>query len=149
MTDPADNVLQELTGGAEVCDWFGYVHTFHDAEMLRFDASIEAGLRMRLHAWNMTPETDAQGFYILDKHAVVEVRMGRIDRISLRDFHDHAIIERLAFLRKKDAITVERQKTEDAVEIAWDGVCGVHGNVLGRDVALSPRPGEPTEEFTP
>lgn len=58
-------------GATDVIAWFSHWPTFHDAEVLSItlDGSGECGVA--IHAFEMTPEVNTDGHYVLAKHAVV------------------------------------------------------------------------------
>lgn len=61
----------DIPGAADVVAWFGYWPDFHDSEVLsiKLDRSIES--EVSIHAFEMTPEIDNRGYYVLAKHAIV------------------------------------------------------------------------------
>ncbi|MDE1993821.1 MAG: hypothetical protein KGI75_15060 [Rhizobiaceae bacterium] len=67
------SVLHEIPGGDAVVGWFGRTPRFHDAKLLEINFLNRATGLLRIHAWNMTSEVDADGYFILEKHAVVSL----------------------------------------------------------------------------
>ena len=84
------NAVPEIPGADEVVAWFGGWPSFHDAEVLEFLFVRKGTSYLRLHAWVMTDQLDARGYYVLDKHAVggiiealkvsVELKPGKPDK---------------------------------------------------------------------
>jgi hypothetical protein len=81
----------------KVTDIFGYWPTFHDAEVQSF--SVSGGetiaqtlpsdtpiINARIHVFEMTQEVDQQGFYVLAKHTLVDLRFGDIVDLKLEGF---------------------------------------------------------------
>ena len=60
-------------GGRAVADWFGFVPSFHDATLDRIELAGGNAL-LAFRTFRMTDEVDAEGFFLLDRHAVVTVR---------------------------------------------------------------------------
>ena len=51
--------------------WFGYWPRFHDAEVLSICLDRPGESRIAIYAFEMTPNLDSSGRYVLSKHAVV------------------------------------------------------------------------------
>jgi hypothetical protein len=60
-----------IPGGPELLAWFGRVPSFHDAEIVRVVLNRRAPSTLSIHVWNLTDQVDPQGYFILDRHAVV------------------------------------------------------------------------------
>ena len=61
----------DIPGVQGVVEWFGYWPTFHDAEVLSVELDHVKGFRVSIHAFEITPEVDSAGFFVLKKHAIV------------------------------------------------------------------------------
>jgi hypothetical protein len=83
----ADSILHELPGGKALFDWFGRKPRFHDAQLLEITFSTGGQGLMRIHAFNMTNEVDAQGYFVLDKHVAVTLALEGVSQIGCSDFH--------------------------------------------------------------
>jgi hypothetical protein len=64
--------LKDIQGSAELYDWFKYWPDFHDAEILSLHLDRKGTSSLRVHTWEMTKETNEKGYYVLEKHVVVE-----------------------------------------------------------------------------
>ena len=51
-------LFRSLPGGDAIVDWFGYVPSFHDAELLELKIAPEAVV-IRLHVFRMNPTPTA------------------------------------------------------------------------------------------
>jgi hypothetical protein len=81
-----------------VTSWFGYWPGLHDAEILSvaFQRAIEGsgpGLFVKVHAFEMTSEVTAVGYFKLIKHCIIELRFERIDDVDLRNFGHQNVID--------------------------------------------------------
>jgi hypothetical protein len=61
----------DIPGASDVIAWFGRWPTFHDAEVVSITLDRTEGARVAIHAFEMTPEIDARGHYVMTKHAIV------------------------------------------------------------------------------
>lgn len=79
---------------------FGRWPTFHDAEVVRIalDRSGPAGptLDATVHVWEMTPDVNPSGQYILRKHTLVTLRFHAIDELELSGFNHQNVLNDLA-----------------------------------------------------
>jgi hypothetical protein len=55
MTVPVE--VKEISGAAELHDWFGYWPIFHDAEIISLHLNREGSSSLRVHTWEMTKES--------------------------------------------------------------------------------------------
>lgn len=94
-------LLNEVPGGADLLRWFeGRVPSFHDAEILSVTLDREsASGEVRIRTWEMTPEVDAKGFFVLTKHVVVRFRASGISGLELTDFNHQNVIDGLILTR--------------------------------------------------
>jgi len=65
----------DFPGAADVVRWFGYWPTFHDAEVLSIRFDRESGCKVAIYTFESGPDTDAAGFYVRRKDAVVTFSM--------------------------------------------------------------------------
>lgn len=75
-------LFRSLPGGDAIVDWFGYVPSFHDAELLELKIAPEAVV-IRLHVFRMTNETDPDGYFLRDRHASVTLRLEDVTALRL------------------------------------------------------------------
>lgn len=63
---------EDIPGWSRLVDWFGFEPDFHDAEVLAIDfRRAPLPTTLTIYTWRMTPQTDDDGFYLLDRHARV------------------------------------------------------------------------------
>lgn len=109
-----------IPGGRDLLDWFGFVPHFHDAELLDVELSSKRGGILRLHAFRLTDEVDDRGYFLLDRHVLVTLRL------SLTDFEFPGIIGSLS-------VTMTGQK----YQVAWDSSYGVSGNIVAGQLSFN------------
>jgi len=75
---------------------FGKWPSFHDAEVVRLvlDSSGAEGptLEMQIHVFEMTPEVDAKGSYVLKNHTLVTLRFTEVALQNLQWFNKQNVL---------------------------------------------------------
>ena len=66
-----DNAPQNVIGLDSLVHWFGRMPRFHDAKLLSIALHSDEPSTLRIHAFQMTDKVDEQGYFILEKHAMV------------------------------------------------------------------------------
>jgi len=123
----AESTLRDIPGGDALVEWFGRVPSFHDAELLEIVLSNEGVGRLRIYAWNMTSDVDAEGYFILDKHAIVILDLDGVGTVNCTDFDMMpGIIGNL-----------EISKADERYRIEWDASYGVAGFITAKGVRIS------------
>lgn len=128
----SDQTLRAVPGGSELIEWFGGVPHFHDGELLSIELRNPGLSRLRIHAWRMTDEVDEDGYYVLDRHAVVTLVLDEVTHVELFGFHEPGIILDLAIL-----------EVEDGYQVEWGSSCGVEGMLRARRLRIELQPGKP------
>lgn len=121
------SVLSDIPGGKSLLEWFGRIPRFHDAKLLEISFPGRAAGLMRIHAWNMTDQVDAKGYFLLDKHAIVTLVLGEVSAISCTDFE---MVPGIIF-------DLEIAKMEENFRIEWDASYGVSGFVIAKHIKIS------------
>lgn len=129
---PPNSTLHDIPGGAALFDWFGHVPRFHDAELLEIAFSGKGPGLLRIHAWNMTDQVDAEGYFISDKHATVTLALDGVKAIELVDFDIPAII-----------FDLQITKVDETYRIEWTSSYGVAGFIAAKQMRASFEPGKP------
>jgi len=98
------NIESFIDGSTKLTDIFGYRPSFHDAEvielgLLRGDVEPEAGryvfpiLKVQLHVWELTADTNSKGFLVLRYHTLTTLRFHDINEFRMEGFnHQNAIL---------------------------------------------------------
>jgi hypothetical protein len=80
------SIYDAVSGGADLVRWFGQVPSFHDAEILGLDLRRDGPSVLRLHGWINTGEVGKDGYFVLDRHAIVTFTMSGIMDLQLDGF---------------------------------------------------------------
>ena len=76
------DAFERIMGYTRLVDVFGYWPSFHDAEVvsIRLDRHGDAGpvLEALVHAFEMTRDVDAGGYFVLRHHVLVHLRFHEV-----------------------------------------------------------------------
>lgn len=114
-------------------EWFGHVPRFHDALLLEISFRESGVGHLRIHTWNTTDDVDAEGYFVLDKHAIVTLTLEGISAIQCADFD---MVPGIIF-------DFEITKVEDHFRVEWDASYGVTGIVVAKLARIDIAPGKP------
>lgn len=129
-------LLGEVPGGQQLLEWFdGRVPSFHDAEVLELALNREeARCSVKIHAFRMTSDVDAKGFFVLDKHVVASFRLEGVANLELNDFNEQNAIYGLALSRTAD----------QGFRLELDPCYGLFGFIEARALTIELEPGKPS-----
>ena len=131
MTGPL--AVTDLPGARAVIDWFGRFPRFHDAELL--EIVLAAGTsRLHIHAWNMTDRVDANGYFILEKHAVVTISLQEISFIDLKNPQWPTALPSII-------ADLEITKTPSGYAVDWGTAYGIDGSLHAKKISFAIEPG--------
>ncbi len=149
MSTEKATIYDAVPGGPELIRWFGRVPSFHDAEILGLHLKRKGRSTLRLHGWIGTDRLDAQGYRILEKHAVVTFTLYGIMDLQLDGFSVQNVIGglilRLAPDRQNRRGHLALEPRPNDVEIELEPCYGLDGLIRARSVAITFRPGKPDE----
>jgi hypothetical protein len=97
-----------ILGGEQLVAVFGYWPTFHDAEVLwvRLDrrpiGDGQPTLETLVHAFEITNEVGADGYYVLRHHILVHLRFRDVVELRLDGFNHQNALTGLAFIDLRD-----------------------------------------------
>lgn len=141
-----ETLFAALPGGREVIDWFGFAPSFHDATVHSLDITQGSAV-LRLNAFRMTSEVDEQGYYVLDRHARVEIRLSGLSALTLMG-EACPIVSELG-IRRLAAIPPEwgpyGGPNAGDFEVALETTYGFEGALFAKDVAFGLIPGKAQE----
>lgn len=129
---PPKSMLHDVPGGKALVEWFGHAPRFHDAELLELTVSSKGTGLLRIHAWNMTSELDAKGYFVLDKHAMVTLALEGVSAINCVDF------DRVPGI----LFDLEVTKVGEHFRIEWSASYGVAGSITAKHVRINTVPGK-------
>lgn len=126
-----------LAGGREVANWFGFVPSFHDATLEKLElAGGQASIVLR--AFRMTDAIDENGYFVLDRHVLVEIHLSGVTGVSLTGDATSSIaglgIRRITS-RFGEWITCGGPQPGD-FEVCWDTNVGLEGTLYAREVSF-------------
>ena len=130
MSMPAE--ISEISGTAELENWFGYWPSFHDAEIIALHLNRKGSSSLRVHTWEMTKEIDENGYYVLAKHIVVEFIFEAVHGLSLNGFNHQNVIFGLAI-----------EKADSGFRLTLDDCYGLAGSIEAEKMSLRLTPGKP------
>jgi hypothetical protein len=134
-----EDLFASLPGGRAVIDWFGFCPYFHDSVLERLELS-ERNASLAIRAFRMTNATDANGYFILDRHALVTLQMRSVTGLRL-DGDAGSIMSELTIRRLEEAPDPAAWETcagpgVGDIEIAFDASVGLRGSIYTRDLAF-------------
>jgi hypothetical protein len=147
---PSPDVLEFIPGGPELLAWFGYVPSFHDAEIISFHLNRAGPSTLSIHTWEITGTVDPRGFYALKKDVVVTFTLEEIERLELDGFSHQNVIGSLELNRVEAGTSsfgmqwVDPSRSQpDLYEIILHPCYGLSGTLRARRVSISLAPGKP------
>lgn len=148
MTD-VEALYASIPGGPELLAWFGHVPGFHDAEIVRVVLNRRTLSTLSLHTWSSTGQTDPQGYFILDRHAVVTFELDDVLDVQLEHFSPQNVIFGLQLRRagaRPDRMPYyAADASPDDFEIELQPCYGLSGHVRCRRVSISFAPSKPAD----
>jgi hypothetical protein len=132
MNTPA-SVLHDISGGDALIEWFGRIPYFHDGELREITFSNKGVGLLRIYTWNMTDELNAEGYFVLEKHATVTIALEGVREINCSDFDMVPGIIGFLWITKPD----------DNYRIEWDASYGVTGVIIAQQLSIDLVPGKP------
>ncbi len=127
----AIDCIADLPGTAKLSDWFGGFPSFHDAYMA-LQINHDGSGWLKAYGWRMTPDTDANGYFIQEKHFACTFQFASIKRVSIAEFMPGLVI-----LGQLDI-----NKMADGFEVDFtDTAYGLSGSLICKAIELSFEPG--------
>jgi hypothetical protein len=105
-----------------VLDAFGYWPSFHDSPVTRFEVSDDT-IHLELRAWEMTNQTDKNGYFIQTKHHEIGFRFKQIVSTSIDNFLPDNMFDLLGFTPLED-FERDRFFTVDLDSVLGSDLCG-------------------------
>ena len=147
---PSPDVLASIPGGPELLAWFGYVPSFHDAEIISLHLNRTGLSTLCIHTWEITDTVDSKGFYALEKQAIVTFTLEEIENLELEGFSHQNVIGGLE-LNRIEAETpplgmlwIQPPRPQpDLYEIILHPCYGLSGSIRAQQVSIALTPGEP------
>ena len=125
--------IELIAGAQELYDWFGYWPDFHDAEIIKFHLELGVPSSLVIHTWQMTNRVNAQGYYELTKHVIVEFVLDGISTLNLQDPWARSILLDLVI-----------EKDESGFRLILWSAYGLSGIIEAHRVSLQITHGQPS-----
>lgn len=140
-------IYDDVPGGADLVRWFGQEPTFHDAEILSLLLCRKGQSVLRLHGWINTGAVGQDGYFVLDRHAIVTFTLSGVMDLQLVGFSIQNVIGGLVLRRAPDrperrgylALDPLPQDTEIELEPCY----GLSGLIRSRAVSIAFEPRKP------
>lgn len=151
MAGIADNnpasIYDAVPGGADLVRWFGRVPDFHDAEILSLDLRRKGPSVLRLHGWINTGAVEPNGYYVLDRHAIVtftltDVMDLQLDGFSIQNVISELVLRRAPHRPERRGYLAHDPLPQD-IEIELQPCYGLDGRIRARSVSITFKPGKP------
>jgi hypothetical protein len=138
-TDEA--LFASLPGGQELIDWFGFWPDFHDGELDAFELRNGDGL---LAIRTFTLSKDPDGFAVIDRRAVVTLRLHGVTGVKLEGNANSIIgalvVRRLPATPEQSAWETCLGPVAGDIEIAFDTAFGLFGSIYAKELTFELRP---------
>jgi hypothetical protein len=140
-------IYDAVPGGVELVRWFGHVPNFHDAEILSLHLRRKGQSVLRLHGWTNTGTVGQDGYYVLDRHAIVTFTLDEVMDLQLDGFSIQNVIGGLVLRRAPDRPERRGCLALDPlphdIEIELEPCYGLDGLIRARSVSITFAPGKP------
>lgn len=150
VTELETSIYNVVPGGADLVRWFGQVSSFHDAEVLSLHLRRKGPSVLRLHGWINTGAVGTDGYYVLDRHAIVTFTLTDVMDLQLDGFSTQNVIFGLALRRAPDRPERRGCLALDPlphdIEIELEPCYGLSGLIRARTVSITFEPGEPNAQ---
>ena len=138
------DLFATLPGGAAVIEWFGFVPSFHDASLDNLEIAMGVAI-VRLKAFRMTNEVDANSYFVLDRHTLVDLHFSDVSGVYLVGDAQSSIsnlrVRRITGDLAGWETTVGPRAGD--IQVSFDTNVGLYGSIFARSLSLSPKPIQP------
>lgn len=116
-----------MPGGMLVRDWFGYIPDFHDAELTAVDLQASTA-SLTIKAFHMTNKVDANGYYILNRHATVRLTLAGVTSALVPSVLPNTLLEL--------GVRSVSEGAESLIELGFDDVMGDYGSIFAKKMEI-------------
>ncbi len=100
------SVAKAIENAGLVENIFGGWPSFHDAEIHRIllerDGTDGVEMDVAIHHWQMTAETDSQGYFVLKHHTLTTIRFSGVTDLDLAGFNHQNVLWELEISESPD-----------------------------------------------
>lgn len=129
-----DWIRQNIAGGEQLYEWFGYWPSFHDAEVIEVHFSRSGASWLKIHTWHTTNDVDSSNFFITNKDIVVTFKLKDVLELELDEFNHQNVI-----------FGLELKPVEQGIELELEPCFGASGRLVAKQVEIEIAPGKPTD----
>ena len=132
MTYSEEQIVEDVTGAANVVAWFGRWPSFHDGEVVSLSLNRDTESVLKIHIFNVSRELTESGHYKTGSHALVVFYLANILAMELADFNSQNVISALVLSKVDDGFIIEL------------GCCyGLCGSIRAESIRVEVEPGMP------
>jgi hypothetical protein len=85
--------VDRIIGAERVIERFGEWPSFHDAEVVRVTLDRRGpSAAVLVHTWLMTEQVDEKGYYVLERHTLVQLIFDQLTSCELSDFNHQNVL---------------------------------------------------------
>lgn len=117
-----------IKDASKVIEVFGYFPMFHDAEVVSMVCSrgeTDSGiptLEFTVHGWEMTSDVTDSGYYVLDKHHLIDFKFYGVDSVDLHHWNHQNVLFELIIK------SVEKPSDHALLEVEFSSSFGLEGS---------------------
>src|SRR2546427_9984170 len=141
ITSVRQHPMRTIRGEEKLKAIFGAWPSFHDAEVwsLAYERVPDGfSVAAVIHAFQMTSEVDARGYYVLKNHAKVRIRFDRCSDVALDGFNHQNVLFGLEITEPEQAAP------GCAFQLRFDTSYGLAGTLRCKDIIVeSVKPARP------
>jgi hypothetical protein len=127
----------QIEGAQIVLNWFGYWPSFHDAEVVSILLDRSGKSKVRVHAFEMTSEVDANGYFVSTKHAIITFELEGFVSDETGSTH-------LNWFNHQNVLSgASVRQVVGGYELVLDGIYGVDGSLYCEKLNVTLEPGIP------
>lgn len=139
-------IYEDIPGGVELLAWFGRQPTFHDGEILSLTLNRSGISELKIHGWITTDQVDANGYIVLDKHAVVTFGFEDIVDLVLDGFSHQNVVYGLTLnyaIDRGRPVSGHLPHEPTDIDIKLEPCYGLEGFIRVKKLTVSFEPGRP------
>lgn len=132
-TERQRSALEAMPGGRELIAHFGFVPSFHDAEIIKLDLQRRGPSTIALQYWKTSPDADS---------CIVEIVMGQVVDVVLDGFSQQNVVGDVCFLipapvrPDRERLYFPTTRRENEIEIVISPCYGLEGFIRCLDVSF-------------
>jgi hypothetical protein len=126
--------LKSIEGAQQLQQWFGYWPSFHDAEVLALHLNRSAPSTLAVHTWETTNQVDEKGYFVMERHVVVEFALKEVSELNVSGFNHQNVIS---------SLTID--KLPEGFRLTLIDCYGLAGTIEASELSIRLIPGKPSD----